>query len=227
MDDLLRLSPSSLNLFLECQRCFWLQIREGLKRPSGPFPSLPGGMDAVIKAYFDTYRKIDALPPEIKGKVEGELVRDQRLLDRWRNWRTGLSFQDTDAILFGALDDCLVLKTDEGDFYSPLDYKTRGWPRKDDSTSYYQYQMDAYTFLLEKNGFPARKKAFVVFFHPVAMREGGVTQFEISPVEIETDPERAYKEFRAAVALLQNPKPPAKHSDCQFCGYGEHVHEYM
>jgi len=61
----IRLSPSSLNLFLECRRCFWLDKNKGIKRPRGIFPSLPSGMDSVIKKYFDSYRLNSDMPPEM------------------------------------------------------------------------------------------------------------------------------------------------------------------
>src|SRR3989338_6659737 len=56
------LSPSALNLFLECARCFWLEKVKKIKRPRGIFPSLPGGMDRIIKTYFDSYRS-QVIPP--------------------------------------------------------------------------------------------------------------------------------------------------------------------
>ena len=49
---------------------------QGIHRPRGVFPSLPGGMDNLIKKYFDTYRLQNKLPPEIDGKVEGVLMAD-------------------------------------------------------------------------------------------------------------------------------------------------------
>lgn len=225
MKGFFRLSPSSLNIFLECPRCFWLQIMEGVKRPSGPFPSLPGGMDAVIKVYFDKCRDEGRLPVELEGKVLGKLFADKELLSRWRNWREGIIFNDSDAVLFGALDDCLVEESSDGDLFIPLDYKTRGWPRKEDSHSYYQNQLDTYTLLLQKNGLKTKDIAYLVFYHPLEHREGGLVRFQIEPVEVKTDPEHAYKVFRDAVSLLQQSKPPASHSDCEFCGYVEHQGE--
>ena len=50
------LSPSQLGLFKECPRCFWMGKVKGIGRPRGIFPSLPGGMDNVIKPHFDRYR---------------------------------------------------------------------------------------------------------------------------------------------------------------------------
>src|SRR3989344_3937655 len=66
----IRLSPSTgLNLFRDCPRCFWLHYNKNVHRPRGIFPSLPGGMDLVLKDYFDQFR--GSLPPELEGKVRG------------------------------------------------------------------------------------------------------------------------------------------------------------
>jgi len=89
-------------------------------------------MDSVIKAYFDSYRLNDDVPPEIKGKITGELFSDIATLEKWRNWRQSeLCYEDREskAILVGALDDCLL----EDDLYIPLDYKTSlvyYWPEQ-------------------------------------------------------------------------------------------------
>ncbi|MCX5657477.1 MAG: hypothetical protein NTZ48_04540, partial [Candidatus Omnitrophica bacterium] len=148
----IRLSPSALNLFLDCPRCFWLEKVKGIKRPRGIFPSLPGGMDSVIKVYFDRYRIKGELPPEIKGKVEGKLIPEEKTLKKWRSWRsTDLCYEDKaiNASLSGALDDCLI---EEG-FYIPLDYKTRGYELKEGSENYYQVQLDCYCLMLESKGY--------------------------------------------------------------------------
>ena len=44
------LSPSALNVFNDCPRCFWLDKNKRMKQPRGIFPSLPSGMDKVLKA---------------------------------------------------------------------------------------------------------------------------------------------------------------------------------
>ena len=62
-----KLSPSTLNVFLDCPRCFWLDKVKNIKRPRGIFPSLPSGMDRAIKVHFDSFRTKGILPPELKG----------------------------------------------------------------------------------------------------------------------------------------------------------------
>jgi hypothetical protein len=157
-----KLSPSSLNLYRECPRCFYLKIKEGVHRPSGPFPSLPGGMDIVIKKYFDKFRP--EMPPEIKGKIPGKLFEDLDALNKMRNWRTGLTYIDkkNGSQLRGALDDLLV----RGDKYLPLDYKTRGFELKENSHEFYQDQLNLYEFLLQMNGYETKGESWLVYFHP-------------------------------------------------------------
>lgn len=214
----IRLSPSSLNLFLECPRCFWLQMNEGIHRPRGIFPSLPGGMDLVIKDYFDKYREKGELPPEIQGKIEGNLLHDHELLNKWRNWRTGLEYKDEDlnVVLFGALDDCM----EKDGKYFPLDYKTRGFaPKEGDSEKYYGNQLDCYTLLLEENGYPVGDFGYLIYYYPEHVEENGTVIFSVKPIQLKIDPNRARKTLKDAMKLLNGPIPP-HHSECEYCIWG-------
>jgi len=214
----IRLSPSSLNLFLECPRCFWLQIKQNIHRPRGAFPSLPLGMDGVIKIYFDKYRDKGELPPEVKGRIEGRLMEDSELLKKWRNWKTGLEYKDQvlGVVLFGALDDCLQ----DGKYYIPIDYKTRGSaPQEGDSEKYYGNQLDCYSLLLEENGYPVGSHGYLIYYYPKEAREEGTVIFEVEPVKLNVDPERARKTLKDAVKLLSSPIP-SHHSECEYCIWG-------
>lgn len=213
-----RLSPSSLNLFLECPRCFWLEKVRGIRRPRGIFPSLPSGIDRVLKTYFDSYRSRGLLPPELqKGAFEGaELYRDQARLDRWREWRTGLQVRDKDgSVYFGAIDDLLV----EKGLYIPLDYKTKGSPTSlEDAAKYYQNQLDCYTLLLRGSGLPVAGYAFLLYFSPLSVGEEGQISFHIQPIRLQTDADRSLRNFRSAVALLKGSEPASK-PGCEYCDW--------
>lgn len=212
-----RFSPSTLNLFLNCPRCFWLQFNKGIQRPRGIFPSLPGGMDRVIKDYYNGYRKIKKLPPELEGKVEGLLFEDGALLEEWRNWRKGLVHEDKalGVTLTGALDECLV----KGDYYIPLDYKTKGSaPNQEDSEKYYQNQLDCYCLLLESNRRPTCSLAYLVYYYPEKVQKNGLVQFKVEPIRMETDPLRAKETVEKAAALLRGPMP-TDGGECEYCGY--------
>ncbi len=84
-DKPLKFSPSAINLMLECPRCFWLEKHKVWKRPSSVFPSLPGGMDKVLKIHFDKFMEKGELPPEIR---EYEIGNCYKLLIN-QNWKSG------------------------------------------------------------------------------------------------------------------------------------------
>lgn len=211
-----RLSPSKLNLFLECPLCFWLN-EQGVHRPSGPFPSLPSGMDLAIKKYFDKYRVKGELPPELKGKVVGKLFEDLDLLNVWRNNRKGLSWTDENGnILMGAIDDCLF----DGKNQIVIDFKTRGFALKEDSTEYYQNQLDCYALLMEKNGYKHPDFFYLIYFIPLEMKEHGEAKFDLQVKKMNVDSKRALKTFNSALKVLSR-KRPAKHSECKFCAWAD------
>lgn len=211
----IKLSPSALNLFNGCPRCFWLEKNKNIKRPRGIFPSLPGGMDLVIKTYFDRYRSIDQLPPEVIGKVSGKLFSNSVILEKWRSWRaTNLCYEDKtlNAILSGALDDCLV----EDGLHIPLDYKTRGSELTEDPRKYYQTQLDCYCLILESSGYKTKGVAYLLYYWPLEVKEEGMVRFHVEPIKIETNIESAKKVFSDAIILL-NREIPKGSSDCEYC----------
>ncbi|HLC79558.1 MAG TPA: PD-(D/E)XK nuclease family protein [archaeon] len=212
------LSASTLSLFKDCPRCFWMHLRKKIKRPQGIFPSLPSGIDLVLKEHFDSYSKIGALPPElsnIEGKVQ--LFDDEKLLAKWRDFRSGLIWKDgTGNVLRGALDNLLV---EDGDFIV-LDYKTRGYPRKDDTHTYYQHQLDIYNLLLQKNGFPTKNYAYLLFYHPINIGANGHFTFQADLVKVNVQVRNAVELFEKALQTLDGQKPESS-EQCSFCNWAK------
>lgn len=210
-----KLSPTALNLFRDCPRCFWLQVNKNIRRPRGIFPSLPGGMDRVIKEYFDKYRLKNELPPEIGGSVRGKLFPDIEVLKKWRSWKnTGLRYEDTslNASLSGALDDCMI----ENNYYMPLDYKTRGSTLVDDPRKYYQTQLDCYALILDASGFKSNGISYLVYYWPLEVQEKGIVKFHVETIEVQVNIEAAKEVFNNAVTLLSS-AIPGPSSNCEYC----------
>jgi len=186
-----------------------------MKRPRGIFPSLPGGMDLVIKAYFDKYRIKGDLPPEIVGKVKGKLFPDIKILEKWRSWKnTSLIYKDNslNAILSGALDDCII----DNNLYSPLDYKTRGMAIKEDSSKYYQVQLDCYCLMLESTGYKTKNMAYLVYYWPKEVQEDGAIRFSVETIPVKTNIQSAKKIFRNAIIALSK-EIPKESPNCEYC----------
>lgn len=209
-------SPSSLNLFLECPRCFWLYVRQKISRPRPPTSTLPTGMDGLIKNHFDRYRKSEQLPPELQGKIKARPVK-QELLDKWRNWRIGLSYEEDNVCLRGGLDECFV----DGQIYIPVDYKTRGFALKDNTAGYYQNQLNLYALLLKKNNFKTGPFAYLVFYVLQSLSDNGEAKFDIQLIRMNADTEKAYQVFKEAGELLKQDSPPEKSLRCNFCSWAK------
>jgi hypothetical protein len=209
-----RLSPSSLSLFKECPRCFWLDKHGVWKRPSGIFPSLPSGMDRILKEHFDRFRDRGELPPELRNSEcrDGcSLFKDQELMKVWRNNFKGVRWEDKDGnILFGAVDNILI----KGKKLIVLDYKTRGFPVKEDTAGFYQNQLDLYNFLLRKNGYETEDYAFILFYVPKEVTETGEVIFDTELVKMKVDADSAEHLFRDAIKLLEGKCPK---ETCEWC----------
>lgn len=212
----IQLSPNSLNLFLECPCCFWLEKKEGIKRPP-PYPyALNSAVDALLKQEFDQYRaKNESHPLIVSQGIPAKLFHNQDLLNQWRSNFSGIRFydKDLDATLFGAVDD--VLEFPDGKL-APLDYKSTGSSAAN-IYDRFQIQMDIYTYLLEKNGFSTPRKGYLAFY--IVDKANGFNDrlpFKKELHEIETNPDDVFQLFKDAVSVLKRVSPPPHASDCKF-----------
>ena len=211
-----KLSPTSLNLMKECPLCFWLTEHGIWKRPAGIFPSLPSGMDGILKRHFDKFMERGLLPPELCKDSECEnfkLFDDKELLREWRNSRKGLWFEDTEGnILHGGIDNILIHKANNK--LIVLDYKTRGFPLKEDTHEHYQDQLNIYAWLLEKLGHKTENFAYLLFYYPKEVLETGEVIFDTVLKKMKIDTSEAEKLFKKAIQML-NSECPEK--GCEWC----------
>lgn len=212
----IQLSPNSLNLFLECPCCFWLEKREGIRRPP-PYPyALNAAVDTLLKKEFDEYRLKNEIHPFIlTAGISAKLFPNQNLLNQWRSNFSGIRYYDKelDATIFGAVDD--ILEFQDGKL-APLDYKSTG-SKIANVYDRFQRQMDIYTYLLEKNGFKTPRKGYLAFY--VVDKENGFLDrlpFRKEIKVIDTNPDDVYDLFKEAVGVLRKNTPPAHSSDCKF-----------
>jgi len=211
-----KLSPSRISTFIECERCFWLEVNKGVKRPSGPFPSLPSGMDREIKNHFDYFRENGGKPPEIKDfNKDLELFEDREFLKKARSWRTDPKWKDseTGAVLRGAVDDLL---TENGKIVV-LDYKTRGYPPKQDKgvPHYYERQVNLYNLILRENGYETTDYGLILYFYPDRFTENGEFRFSTELRRSKVDVDKARGLVRDAVGALERPVPEHD-EDCPY-----------
>ena len=209
-----KLSPSSLGLMKDCPRCFWLEKHKVWTRPNGIFPSLPSGMDRILKVHFNKFRDKEELPPELCNNgdcLNLKLFDDKDLLKTWQNNLKGISWEDKGGnVLHGAVDNILV----QGKKLIVLDYKTRGFPLKEDTHEHYQNQLDIYNFLLRKNGFNTEDFAFLLFYVPKEVMSTGEVIFDTTLKKMKIDIENAEKIWKRALKILNSECP---NQGCQWC----------
>lgn len=211
------LSPSTINLMLDCPKCFWLQFNKNIKRPEGIFPSLPSGMDKILKEHFDSYIDKNELPPVlIKHNIKEKLFSDRELLNKWRNPKIGITFKDEKGnILKGAVDNLLI----NGKNLVVLDYKTRGYDLKNDTHEHYRIQLDLYNFLLRKNNYETEDYSYLLFYHPDKIVEN-VFLFHTHLIKIEVNIKEAENTWKKALETLEKPIPESS-ANCEYCKYRE------
>jgi hypothetical protein len=200
-----------------------MQLVKKIKRPDTPFPSLPSGMDKVLKEHFDRFMEKEELPPELRdqecAKDGCSLFNDKEKLKIWRNNFKGIGYTDKKSgiLLHGAVDNILI----KGKKLIVLDYKTRGFPLKEDTHVHYQVQMDMYNFLLRKNGYETENYAYLLFYYPNKVAETGEVIFDIKLIKLPTSAENGQKIFEKAVNLLESKDIPNSSNECGFCKWKE------
>ncbi len=174
-------------------------------------------MDGVLKRHFDTHRDAGTLPAELSEFAgDAHLFADKELLRVWRDNRKGIRWtNDAGHTLYGAVDN--ILERKDGSLIV-LDYKTRGFPLKEDTAAHYQDQMDLYNLLLRKNGYRTADETLLLFYYPNKLVEDATVRFHAKIVRLPVDVDRAQSLFDRAIATLDGPCPHASEG-CTFCAY--------
>lgn len=219
-------SPSALTDFRKCRRCFWLDRNAKLKWPRGAFPTLPGGVDLMVKSYFDEHRAAGTLPKELVGRVGSagtKLYPDMLRLKQMRNARSPLLTMVIGNVkLVGGIDDLLVHPDGS---VSPFDAKTRGYAFKpeQDPFEYYRMQMNDYGLLLQADGLTLSGSAFLGYWVPQEfigsdVTNGSLLNMTCMVYAMTVDLEAAREEVLAAGVCLDGdlPEPSATCERCPF-----------
>ena len=212
----MQLSASSLSIFKDCKRCFFLDKKMKAPRPRGIFSSLPGGIDGILKKRLDEYR--GTLSPDLEDeRLNGwVLFKDRELLAKRRQWNASdLKYKDAKGnVLVGAVDD--ILETESGDLVAPFDVKTKGSaPDQAYCEKYYQNQLDIYAFLLSQKHDVA-DFGVLFYFWPVDCADYSV-KFESGIFLLDVSAKRGKALFDNALEVLAQDELPDADPGCEYC----------
>jgi CRISPR/Cas system-associated exonuclease Cas4 (RecB family) len=181
-----KVSRSKIELFMQCQRCFWLDTRLKIKRPSSPPFNINKAIDELFKKEFDIYRKKGVPHPLMKDNQILAVPYQHEDLDKWRENFVGVDYlhEKTNLHVFGAVDDVWV---GEDGKLIVVDYKATAKDKPVTSLGpegtwqdMYRRQMEVYQWLLKQNGFEVSDTGYFVYATGTQDRDGfnNVVEFE-------------------------------------------------
>lgn len=161
-----KVSRSKIELFTQCPRCFWLDVRLKITRPEGPRFSINLAIDELFKKEFDGYRQRGEPHPIMTKYSVKAIPFTHEKLDDWRETFVGVQYQHepTNLLVFGAVDDLWV--SPEGEVIV-VDYKATAKDRDvtidADWQMSYKRQMEIYQWLLKRNGLLVSNTGYFVY----------------------------------------------------------------
>jgi len=226
-----KLSRSKIDLFSNCQKCFYLDNKLGVKRPPGyPF-NLNSAVDHLLKKEFDLHRVKDKVHPLLKKyKVDAKPVPHENL-DKWRKNFVGVQYlhEPTGFLVTGAIDD--LWQNSKGE-YIVVDYKatSKETPITELNEEWhigYKRQMEVYQWLLRQNGLKVSNTGYFVYCNGIRDRESfdGKLEFDVTLIPYEGDDSWVEPRLKEIKKTLRSKKIPQADPDCDYCRYRDAVKE--
>ncbi len=225
---LFKVSRSKIELFMQCPRCFWLDARLKIKRPSSPPFNINKAIDELFKKEFDVYRAKGEPHPMMSDNQIKAVPYQHADLDTWRANFTGVStlHEPTNLHVFGAVDDVWV--NDNGELIV-VDYKATskasGVSIDSDWQISYKRQMEVYQWLLRANGFDVNDTGYFVYTNARIDLDGFSDRLEFVTKVIpytgdDSWVEPTLKEMKKCLeGEMPNVGTAAMGGECEFCSY--------
>ena len=219
-----RISRSKVDMFLKCPRCFYLDRRLGLGRPSMPGWALNSAVDQLLKNEFDLLRKKKQAHELMKQYNVDAIPFDHPDIDKWRNNFVGKQYlhKETNLLIFGAIDDLWI--TPEKKLII-VDYKATSTSKKinldDEYKQGYKKQMEIYQWIYRQSGFEVSNTGYFVFANAGKNRPrfDGRLEFEVTLVPHFGDNSWVEPTIFAMKKCLDSDKIPDPNPNCEFCEY--------
>ena len=218
------LSRSKIDLFIECPRCFYVDLRLGVKRvPGYPF-TLNNAVDELLKREFDTYRKAGESHPLMKSYGVDAVPFAHDELDNWRHNFTGVRHQHEESgfEVYGAPDD--IWQNPAGKL-AVVDYKATSKEGKLDLSADWQdgwkRQMEIYQWLLRGHDFDVSDRGYFVYANAdKSLSEfGGKLEFDLEILPYDGSDKWIDETLVTAKDCLMSDAVPESGDDCDYCTF--------
>jgi len=219
-----RLSRAKIDLYFDCPRCFYLDMKFGVSRPSGFQYSLNQAVDSLLKKEFDLKRAKDEPYPLLKRYgLKLKPFKHQDMKD-WRDNRRGIRYyhQPTNFEIYGAIDDIWV---DENGVIYIVDFKSTSTTKTisldEEWKKTYKRQMEIYQWLFRHNGFKVSNTGYFIYCNGKTDREAfdAKLEFDINVLPYNGDDKWVEQTLFDIKKLLENDEIPLPSSNCNYCNY--------
>lgn len=220
-----KISRSSIELFVNCPRCFYLDRKMGVGRPPGfPF-NLNSAVDELLKKEFDLYRKTNSQHPLMQQYKIDAIPFAHNDLDKWRENFVGLQFlhKKTNFIITGAVDDLWI---DKNEHLIVVDYKSTSKSGEiitldEEWHQGYKRQMEVYQWLLRKLGFNVSNNAYWVYANGLRTEKmfNATLKFDLTIVPYIGDDGWVENKVIELKKCLDSEEIPEPIQDCDYCAY--------
>jgi CRISPR/Cas system-associated exonuclease Cas4 (RecB family) len=219
-----KLSRSKIENFIECPRCFYLDRRLGIGRPSMPGFSLNSAVDALLKKEFDFHRVRGSAHPLMEKYGIDAVPFQNEKMDEWRENFKGVQYlhKPTNFMVTGAVDDLWINKKGE---ILVVDYKSTSTQEEINLEGQYKEgykrQLEIYQWLLRQNGFKVSNVGYFVYANGKKDRKAfdGHLDFDVEIIKYEGDDSWVEKTIMDAHECLMSDKLPEPNPECEFCLY--------
>jgi CRISPR/Cas system-associated exonuclease Cas4 (RecB family) len=230
-----KISRSKIDLFMQCPRCFWLDARLRIKRPSSPPFRINSAIDELFKKEFDFHRADQTVHPLCETYGLKLVPFKHEKIDEWRDaLRRGVIYlhEPTNLLITGGVDDIWVdHATDE---IVVVDYKATA---KNSEVTLdaewqdgYKRQIEVYQWLFRKNGFKVNNTGYFVYTNAdlTADSFADVLKFRTKIIDYRGNDSWVEKTIMKIKQCLESDEMPEvgknvmdRTKNCEFCEYAK------
>ncbi len=219
------ISRAAIEMFVECPRCFYLDKKLGLGRPSMPGWTLNSAVDKLLKSEFDILRKNGERHALMKEyKIDAVPFNDPRLPE-WQNTHIGASVihAPTNFKITGAIDD--VWLNNQTKELHIVDYKSTSIAGEvsldGEYKESYKRQVEIYQWIFRQMGFPVSKIAYFVYANALKNlpKFDGKLEFKSTIIPYEGDDSWVEPTLFKIKECLDSETIPPPGDNCEYCAY--------
>ena len=227
MNQIIKLSRSTVEKYLNCPKCCLLEYKYHIKPHSLPF-TLNIAVDNLCKNEFDYYREIQKPHPLFLKNNINAVPFNHKDINIWRSNFKGLRHKsNTYNYDFGGAIDEVFIKSN-GDL---LIVDVKATAKKEfnweDTFNKYEYpksykrQLEMYQWLFKKNGFKVAKEAYIIYFNGKKNENffNNNLKFDVHLIKLDCSTDWVEREIINTVGLLKSNIFPKSSDSCQQCNY--------